>query len=84
MKQILQCAFFFSWQKSGPVVSKLYSWLEGCGFKSHPMQDGRGVKAMPGSIPEANPGSFNYWKERKYRLPNEADQKNILKNTFYF
>jgi len=29
------------------------------------MLDGSGVKAMPGSIPEPNPGSFNVRKERK-------------------
>jgi len=32
--------------------------LEGRGFKSHPMLDRNGVKAMPGSIPEPNPGSL--------------------------
>jgi len=33
--------------------------MEGDRFKSHPMLDGNGVKAMRGSIPVANPGSFN-------------------------
>jgi len=58
--------------KSGLVVSKLDSWLEGHGFKSHPIIDGNGVKAMPWSIPAPNPGSYNNWKERKYRKPNGA------------
>ncbi len=44
--------------------SKLDSQLEGCGFESHPILDGNGVKAMPGSIPAPNPGSLNDWKER--------------------
>ncbi len=47
--------------------NKLDSRLEGRGFKSHQMIDGNGVKAMPRSIPEPNPESFNNWKERKYR-----------------
>ncbi len=34
---------------------------------SIPMLDGNGVKAMPGSIPAPNPGSYNIWKEWKYR-----------------
>jgi len=37
------------------------------GFDPRPMLDGSGVKAMPGSIPAPNPGSFNNRKERKYR-----------------
>jgi len=49
------------------VVSELDSRLEGRGFKSHPILDGNGIKAMPGSIPAPNPGSFNNWKERKER-----------------
>ena len=46
-------------RKSGLVVSELDSRLEGRGFKSHPILDGYSVKAMPGSIPAPNPGSFN-------------------------
>jgi len=46
-------------QNSGLVVSKLDSRLEGHGFESHPILDGNGVKAMPGSIPEPNSDSFN-------------------------
>jgi len=57
----------FDGQKSCLVVSKLASRLEGFGFESHPILDGNGVKAMPGSIPAPNPVSFNNWKERKYR-----------------
>jgi len=34
------------------------SRLDGRGFKSHPIPDGNGVKAMPGLIPAPNPGSF--------------------------
>jgi len=30
--------------------------LKGRGFESHPIQDGNGVKAMQGSIPEPTPG----------------------------
>jgi len=44
------------------VVRKLDPQLEGCGFKSHPMLDGNGVKAMPGSITALSPGSFNNFK----------------------
>jgi len=43
-------------QKLGLVVNVLDSRLEGCGFKSHPILDGNGVKAMPGLIPSPNPG----------------------------
>ncbi len=43
----------------GLVVSKLDSQWEGCGFESHPILDGNGVKAMPGSVLAPNPGSFN-------------------------
>jgi len=50
--------------------------LEGRGIDPHPMLDGSGVKAMPGSIPATNPGSINIRKERKYRWPNGAHQKN--------
>jgi len=32
--------------------------LEGRGFDPHPMLDGSGVKAMPGSIPAPNSGSL--------------------------
>jgi len=46
-------------QKSVLVVSKLISRLEGRGFKTHPILNGNGVKAMPGSIPAPNSGSFN-------------------------
>ncbi len=41
------------------MVSKLDSQLECRGFKSHPILDGNGVKAMSGLIPEPNPGSFD-------------------------
>ncbi len=40
------------------VFSKLDSQSEGRGFESHPLLDGYGVKAMPGSIPAPNPGVF--------------------------
>jgi len=43
------------------------SRLEGRGIDPHPMLDGSGDKAMPGSIPAPNPGSFNIRKESKYR-----------------
>jgi len=46
-------------EKSGLVVSKLDSRLEGHGFESYPILDGNSVKAMPGSIPAPNPGSLN-------------------------
>ncbi len=55
--------------KSGQVVSKLDSRLE-----DHPILDGNGVKAMPGSIPALNPGSFNNWKERKILYKDIKDQ----------
>ncbi len=62
--------------KSGLVVGILNSQMEGHGFESHPILDGIGVKAMPGSISAPNPGSFNDWKERKYT------QKNNFKNRY--
>jgi len=46
-------------RKSGLVVSKPDSQLEGTGFKSHPMLDGNGVKVLPGSLTAPNPGSFH-------------------------
>ncbi len=52
-------------QKSGLMVSVLDSWLEGHGFKSCPIRDGNGVKAMPGSIPAPNSGSSIIKKEKK-------------------
>jgi len=51
--------------------------LEGRGFESHPILDGNGVKAMPGSIPESNSGSFSNLKERKY-----SSQMGHTKNFF--
>jgi len=41
---------------SGRVLG---SWLKGCKIDPRPMLDWSGVKAMPGSIPAPNPGSFN-------------------------
>jgi len=38
-------------KKSSLVVSKLDSQLEGRGFESHPILDGKCVNAMPGLIP---------------------------------
>ena len=46
-------------QKSGLVVSKLDSQLEGRGLESHPILDGYSVKAMPGLILAPNPVCFN-------------------------
>jgi len=50
------------------VVSKLDLQLEGCGFESHPMLDGTGVKAMPGSIPAPNLCSLINGKRRKIQV----------------
>ncbi len=47
--------------QSGLVVSKLDSRSKGCGLKSRLIQNTRwknGVKAMLGSIPAPNSGSF--------------------------
>ncbi len=41
------------------VRSSGNSQLKGREFESHPILDGNGVKAMPRSISEPNPGSFN-------------------------
>ncbi len=47
-------------RESGPEVgNELVSRLEGREFESHPILDGNGVKAMPGSIPVPKPGSLN-------------------------
>jgi hypothetical protein len=37
------------------VGGKLNSQLKGCGFESHPIQDGNGFKTMPGLIIVPNP-----------------------------
>ncbi len=37
-------------RKSGQVVSTLDSQLDDCGFESHPILNGNGVKAMQGLI----------------------------------
>ncbi len=78
-KTFMNCIvkFLVGW-KSGRVVSKLEMQLEECGFESNLTLDGDGVKAMPGSIPAPNPGSFSNWKERKYRWPNGSHRKNIF------
>jgi hypothetical protein len=54
--------------------------LEGRGFKSHLILDGRGVKAMSGLISSPNPGSFNNRKGSKYRQPNGSQQKYFKNN----
>jgi len=38
--------------------------MKGRGFKSHPMLDGNGVKAMSGSISAPNPGFFNQKRKK--------------------
>jgi hypothetical protein len=45
-------------QKSGLMVSKHDSLMEGYGFESNPMLDGNCVKAMTGMIPALKPGSL--------------------------
>ncbi len=48
-------------RKSDLVVSELDSQSKGCGFESRLIQillDGNGLKAMLGSIPAPNSGSF--------------------------
>ncbi len=45
---------------------------------SHPMLDGSGVKAMPGSIPAPNPGSFNNWKRKKIQVAKWGTPKKNL------
>ncbi len=47
-------------RKSGLVVSKLDSRSKDCGFESRLIKilDGNGLKAIPGSIPLPNSGSF--------------------------
>jgi len=64
----------FPGQKSDLVVSELDSRLEGCGFKSHPILDGNGGKAMPAP----NPSSFNNWKKE-----NTGSQMGHTKKIFY-
>jgi len=51
--------------------------MEGCGFKSHPILYGKGVKAMSGSIPAPNSGSFNNLKE-KIQVAKWGTPKNIF------
>ncbi len=53
--------------------SKLDSQLEGHGFKSHPILDGNGVKAIPGLIPAPNYGSFENQKIQvaKWGIPKK-------------
>ncbi len=42
------------------------------------MLDGRGVKAMPGSIPAPNPGSFNKLKRKKNTGSQMGHTKKII------
>jgi hypothetical protein len=44
---------------------------------SIPMLDGNGFKAMPGSIPAPNPGSFNNWKRMKIQVAKWGTPKKI-------
>jgi len=52
--------------------------LKGRGFKSHPMLDGNGVKAMPESIPVPNPGSLIN-RKKKENISNQMGhtKKNL-------
>jgi len=54
-----------------------WSWVQ---ISSNTILDANGVKAMPGSIPAPNPGSFNNLKERKYKWQNWARQKQYLED----
>jgi len=44
---------------------------------SIPMLDLNGFKAMPGSIPAPNPGSYNNLKRMKIQVAKWGTQKNI-------
>ncbi len=48
-------------RKSGLMVSKFDSQLEGRGFESHPLPNADSVKAMLGLILAPYTGSFNNW-----------------------
>jgi hypothetical protein len=62
-------------RKSGLVIKKLYSRLEGCGFESYPMLEGNGVKAMPASITAHNHSII----EKKENIGGQMGRtKNIL------
>ncbi len=50
------------------MVSKLDLQLEGCGFESHPMLDGTGVKAIPGSLIN---GKRRKMQEAKWGTPKK-------------
>ncbi len=63
------------------MVSALDSRLEGNGFDSHPKLDGKGVKAIPGSIPAPNSGSFSNGKERKFGNQMVHTKNNFFKAT---
>ncbi len=74
------------------MVSKLDSWLEGRGFKSHLKLDGNDIKAMPGSISAPNPGSFEKKESTSSQVGHtkKLSKKNchliikIKKYLFYF
>jgi hypothetical protein len=63
------------------VVSGLGSRSKGCGFKSclvlSKILDGNGLKAMPGSIPAPNSGSF---MENKKNIGSQMGQTDKIKN----
>jgi len=59
------------------VLSKLDSQLESRGFKSYPLLDGNGVKAMLGSIPASNPGRNKNFK--KFGNMTKSNSLNKLK-----
>jgi hypothetical protein len=71
---------FMAWQgpKSGPVISILDSQLEGSEFEYRPILDGNSTKAMPGSIPAPNSGSFNMSKEGKWGTAKKHQKKTPL------
>jgi hypothetical protein len=71
-------------RKSGLVVSELDSRSKGCGFKSRLFQNTRWkwstFKAMPGSIPAPNSGSFVEKEKKQENIGSQmeqTDQKNI-------
>jgi hypothetical protein len=66
--------------KSGIVVSELDSQSKGCGFESRLIQilDGNGLKAMPGSIPAPNSGSF---MEKYENICSKPTKKHLKKHS---
>ncbi len=63
------------WSNARSNGRALGSRSKGCGFDPHPMLDGSGVKAMPGSNPAPNSGSL--CKNKNIQIAKWGIPKNV-------